>query len=53
MIEVARYLSGDARLVGTDSISLQHWLLSFGESSVEIHQIVAEFVEWLANEHPP
>ena len=35
-----------------DLVSLQHWLLHFGAASRELWLIVADFVEWLGNEHP-
>ena len=38
---------------GTDSVSLQHWLLRFGAASGELQMIVAEFGEWLCNGRPP
>ena len=50
---VAGRLSGEAGLGGTDSVSLQHWLLRFGAASVEIRLIVGDFVEWLGNGRPP
>ena len=46
-------LSGGARPGGTDSVSLQHWLLRFGSASAELRQIVGNFVEWLGNGRPP
>ena len=38
---------------GSDSISLQHWLLWFGLASGEFRLIVAEVGGWLSNERPP
>ena len=46
---VAVRLSGGAGPDGTDSVSLQHWLLSFGAASGELRLIVADFKEWLSN----
>ena len=53
MIEVARRLSRGDGQGGTDLISLQHWLLQFGEASGKLWQIFTEFAEWLENERPP
>ena len=50
---VAGRLSGGAGPGGTDSISLQHWLLRFGATSGELRLIVAEVGEWLSNGRPP
>ena len=50
---VAGRLSGGVRLTGTDSVSLQHWLLRFGVASGELRLIVGDFVEWLGNGQPP
>ena len=49
---VAGCLSGVARPGGTDSVSLQHWLLRFGAASGELRLIIAEVGEWLSNERP-
>ena len=38
---------GGAGPGGTDSVSLQHWLLWLGAASVEIRQIVGNCVEWI------
>ena len=50
---VAGRLSGVAGPEGTDSVSLQHWLLRFREASGELRQIVAQFGECLSNGRPP
>ena len=50
---VAGRLSRGVGLGGTDSVSLQHWLLRFGASSGELRLIVGDFVEWLVNGRPP
>ena len=50
---VAGRLSGGAVPGGTDSVSLQHWLLRFGAASGELRLIVAEVGEWLSNGRPP
>ena len=50
---VAERLSGEAGPGGTDSISLQHWLLRFGAASGALRLIVAETGEWLSNGRPP
>ena len=50
---VAGRLSGSAGPGGTDSVSLQHWLLRFGAASAELRLIVGDFVEWLGNGRPP
>ena len=49
---VAGRLLGGAGPGGTDSVSLQHWLLRFGAASAELRLIVGEFVEWLGNGWP-
>ena len=51
--EAVGRLYGGARLGGTDSVSLQHWLLRFGAESGELHLEVIDFEEWLANGLPP
>ena len=38
-------LSGGAGLGGTDSVSLQHWILRFGAASAELRQIFGDFME--------
>ena len=38
---------------GTDSVYLQHWLLWFVASNVELRLIVGYFVEWVGNGRPP
>ena len=43
--EVAGQLSGGAGPVGTDLVSLQHWILRFGAASGELRLVVANFVE--------
>ena len=50
---VAGRLSGGEGPGGTDLVSLQHWLLRFGEESGELRQIVAEIGEWLSCGRPP
>ena len=50
---VAGRISGGARPRGTDSVSLQHWLLRFCAASAELRLIVGDFVEWLGNGRPP
>ena len=50
---VAGRLSGGAGPGGTDSISLQHWLLRFGAASAELRLVLAEVGEWLSNGRPP
>ena len=46
-------LSGGAGPGGTDSVSLQHWLLRFDAASAELRLIVGEFIEWTSNGRPP
>ena len=46
-------LLGGAEPGGTDSVSLQHWLLWFGAVSAKIRRIVGYFVKWLGNGRPP
>ena len=50
---VAGRLSGGAGTGGTDSVSLQHWLLRFGAASGELRLIVGDFMEWMGNGRPP
>ena len=50
---VAGRLLGGVGPGGTDSVSLQHWLLRFGAASRELRLIVADFGEWLYNGWPP
>ena len=50
---VAERLLGGAGPGGTDSVSLQHWLLRFGAASAELRLIFGDFVEWLGNGRPP
>ena len=50
---VAGRLLGGAGPIGTDSVSLQHWLLRFGATSAELRLIVGDFFEWLGNGRPP
>ena len=53
VMAVSGRLSGGAGPGGTDSVSLQHWLLRFGAASAELRLIVGDFVEWLGNGRPP
>ena len=50
---VAGRLSGGAGPGGTDSVSLQKWLLRFGAASAELRRIAGDFFEWLGNGRPP
>ena len=50
---VAGRLSGGGGPRGTDSVSLQQWLLRFDAASAELRLIVGDFVEWLGNGRPP
>ena len=50
---VAGRLLGGSGPGGTDSVLLQHWLLRFGATSVELRLIVGDFVEWLGNGRTP
>ena len=49
---VSGRLSEGAGPGGTDSVSLQHWLLRFSAASAELRLIVGYFVEWLGNGRP-
>ena len=49
---VAGRLSGGAGPGGTDSVSLQHWLLRFSAASAELRLIFGDFVQWLGNGQP-
>ena len=53
MTAVAGRLSGGAGPGGTNSVSLQHWLLRFGAASSELRLIVGDFIEWMSNGRPP
>ena len=53
VIEAERRLSGGARTGDTDSVSLQHYIIQFGEASGDLRLIVTYFAEWLVNECPP
>ena len=46
-------LLGWAGSGGTDLVSLQHWLLSFGVASGELRLIVGDFTEWMGNGWSP
>ena len=50
--EVAGHIYGGAGPGGTESVSLQNWILHFGTVSGELRLIVADFAEWLSNGHP-
>ena len=50
---VAGRLSRGAGPGGTDSVSLQHWLLRFRAANGELRLNVAEFGEWISNGRPP
>ena len=50
---VTGQLSCGAGPRGTDSVSLQHWILSFGAAGAELSLIIGDFVEWLGNPWPP
>ena len=50
---VAWRLLGRARPGGTESVSLQYWLLRSGAAIRELWLIVGDFVEWLGNGRPP
>ena len=50
---VSGRLSGGAGPGGTESVSLQHWLLLFVATTAELRLIVGDFVEWLGNGRPP
>ena len=41
------------KIGGTDSVSLQHWLLRFREASGDLRLIFGDFTEWLVNGRPP
>ena len=52
MTVVGRLLGG-AGPGGTDSVSLQHWILRFGAASADLRLIVWDLVECLGNGRPP
>ena len=49
---VAGRLSEGAGPGGTDSVSLQHWILHFGAASGELRLVVADFTKWPSNGRP-
>ena len=51
--EVAQRLSGVYGPGGTDTVSLQHWILRFGGAMGELRMSVAEFAECILSENPP
>eukprot|EP00978_Attheya_sp_CCMP212_P005260 scaffold11661_cov30-Attheya_sp.AAC.1 len=51
--KVVRLLSGAAGPGCTDAMSLQHWLLRFGSTSLCLRHVVADLVDWMSNESPP
>ena len=53
VMEVARYLSGVTGPGITEPISLQHWIIQFGEARGNLLLTFADLVEWLAKERPP
>ena len=38
---------------GTNSVSLQHWLLWFGAARSDLRLIVREFIDWMNNGRAP
>ena len=50
---VARQLPVAAGTVGSDLVSLQHWMLRFGAASLELRQIVGYFGDLMVNGYPP
>ena len=50
---VAGRLSGGSGPTGTDSLSLQQWLLRFGAARTELRLIVGDFIDWMSNGQPP
>ena len=52
LMAVAGRLSGGEGPVGTDSVSLQYWLLRFGAGSGRMPLIFADFTECLSNGRP-
>ena len=53
VIKVTGRLSGEADMGGTESVSLQHWILRFGAASWELQLIVADLTEWSINGRLP
>ena len=49
MTEVERKLSGGLGPGGLDLVSMQHWILQFGEGSAKLHLIFALITEWFVN----
>ena len=52
MDSIAQRLSGAAGPGGTDSVSLQQWLLRFGDASAELRHIVGYFGDCMSNGRP-
>ena len=52
VVSVARRLLGSGKTGGTESVSLQHWVLQFRVASTESWKIVGEFGDWMVNGRP-
>ena len=50
VIEEARRLSKGSGKIGTDSVSLHHWLLWLGQTSIDLQVIFANFYDWTENQ---
>ena len=46
--EVGRWLSGGDGPWGADEVSLQNWILHYGESSADLRKIFDFLTEWMA-----
>ena len=53
VMAAAGRISGGAGPGGTDSFSLQHWLLRFGAASGELRLIIRDLTKWMVNGRPP
>ena len=53
LMDIVGCLSRGAGTGGTDSLSLQHWLLWSGAASGKLRLTVADFTYCLANGRPP
>jgi hypothetical protein len=50
---VAKKMSGAAGLSGFDSSALKFLLLSHGQASNRLRDVIAKFSQWLSNDTPP
>ena len=51
--KVGKRLSESAGPLGTNSMSMSHWLLKLGGTSTNLRRSIVKLVDWLANDYPP